>query len=313
MMRVIFISIFFILFSNILICQQNNEEYIENYKGIAILKMKKYGIPASITLAQGIIESAAGTSKLAVNANNHFGIKCHGVWTGEKYYADDDEKDECFRKYNKPEESFNDHSEFLKTRDRYAKLFELKPTDYKGWAYGLKNAGYATNPKYPQLLIDLIEKYNLERFDKMSESDAIAFNNHNRNNTKHSAKDREIFINDIKNKRKTLYNNKTAYIIAEKGDTPEKIAKEFDMMVWQIIKYNDMQKDEKIRQGETVYIKPKRNKGEKEYHIVANGETMRMISQTYGVKMKKLYKKNNLEFGQPLKAGTKIFLRKKQK
>lgn len=140
------------------------EEYISAYKKIARHQMKKYGIPASIILAQGILESGNGNSDLALFANNHFGIKCNGDWHGKSYYKDDDKPDECFRKYKKTKASFKDHSHFLQS-PRYASLYSLSRDDYKGWAKGLKKAGYATNPKYPQLLINLIEKYHLDRFD----------------------------------------------------------------------------------------------------------------------------------------------------
>jgi flagellum-specific peptidoglycan hydrolase FlgJ len=140
-------------------------EYIERFKAIAIQEMNQYGIPASITLAQGLFESGSGNSELAKVANNHFGIKCGSTWTGESYYKDDDNVDDCFRVYNNPEESFRDHSEFLKKKN-YARLFELDKNDFKGWAYGLKAAGYATNPKYPQLLLNIIEKYSLDQYDR---------------------------------------------------------------------------------------------------------------------------------------------------
>jgi LysM repeat protein len=233
------------------------------------------------------------------------------VWSGEKFYSDDDEKDECFRKYSDPEESFHDHSEFLKTRSRYAKLFELKNTDYKGWAHGLKEAGYATNPKYPQLLIGIIERYDLGRFDYMSESDIAQFKQPKKHPSKTNKDDvREIVIKD---KRSILYNNRTPYIIAKRGDTPEKIAKEFEMMTWQIVRYNDLTKDTKLKEGERIYIKPKRNRAEKDYHIVKKGETMRTISQDYGVKMKKIYKKNNMQIGDMVKDGEKLNLRKRKR
>ena len=147
---------------------QDNEAYIQKYCNIAMREMNDYGIPASITLAQGILESAAGTSRLAVQANNHFGIKCHNDWSGEKIYHDDDKRNECFRKYERAEESFIDHSQFLKDRPRYSFLFELDKTDYKAWAKGLKQAGYATDPNYPNRLITLIEKYELYKYDKES-------------------------------------------------------------------------------------------------------------------------------------------------
>ena len=139
--------------------------YIETYKEIAINKMVEYRIPASITLAQGIFESACGTSRLATEANNHFGIKCHKEWEGDTIKHNDDELQECFRKYLKPEESYNDHSLFLISRPRYAKLFTLDVMDYPGWARGLKTAGYATNPQYADKLISLIERFDLARHD----------------------------------------------------------------------------------------------------------------------------------------------------
>ena len=141
-------------------------EYIDLYTDLAIKEMKNYHIPASITLAQGILESENGNSPLAIEANNHFGIKCHQEWTGKTYNHDDDIKNECFRKYTKAEDSFRDHSEFLTTRDRYKPLFDLDITDYKGWAYGLKQAGYATNPRYPEILIRIIEENGLAELDK---------------------------------------------------------------------------------------------------------------------------------------------------
>ena len=163
------LSIFFFLFSFLSVFSQNKTEtYIEKYSSIAIDEMNRYNIPASITLAQGILESGNGESILATEGNNHFGIKCHENWNGETIIEDDDEKGECFRKYIKVADSYRDHSLFLTERERYTSLFLLSPTNYKAWAKGLKKAGYATNPKYPSLLIDLIEKYDLSRFDKSS-------------------------------------------------------------------------------------------------------------------------------------------------
>ena len=165
MIRILFISLF--LFSNFFLFPQNKAEvYISSYKDIAVAEMNQFGIPASITLAQGILESGNGESRLATEGKNHFGIKCHDNWNGETIIEDDDEKGECFRKYSKVADSYRDHSLFLTERERYSSLFDLSPTNYKAWAKGLKKAGYATNPKYPSLLIDLIKKYDLSRFDK---------------------------------------------------------------------------------------------------------------------------------------------------
>ena len=180
------LAILFLLFFNWTYAQAQpaerritREEYIEMYKDDAIREMLKSGVPASITLAQGILESGNGNSPLAVYAKNHFGVKCHKGWTGESMRLDDDEKNECFRKYETVYESFKDHSDFLVTRSRYAFLFDLKITDYKGWAKGLKKAGYATNPNYPSLLIDLIEKYELYNYDKVDQSDQKLYFAHN--------------------------------------------------------------------------------------------------------------------------------------
>lgn len=163
-----FVFVFFLLPLSLL-SQKTTEIYIQNWKKECIEQMEKHGIPASITMAQGILESASGTSDLATKANNHFGIKCHNEWTGDKFFKDDDKKDECFRVYKNAQASFEDHSIFLK-KARYAELFDLAITDYKGWANGLKQCGYATNPKYPQLLIELIEKHHLHELDQGSEA-----------------------------------------------------------------------------------------------------------------------------------------------
>ena len=149
---------------------KNTEDYILKFAPIAVKKMHEHNIPASITLAQGILESGSGRSSLAIRSNNHFGIKCHKGWQGKSVTHDDDEKGECFRKYKHPESSYEDHSQFLLTRQRYASLFRLRHTDYKGWAYGLKKAGYATDKKYPQKLIDLIHKHDLTKYDRTKTS-----------------------------------------------------------------------------------------------------------------------------------------------
>jgi flagellum-specific peptidoglycan hydrolase FlgJ len=195
----------------------NTEDYINYYSSIAMDEMIQFGIPASITLAQGILESGAGRGTLAVQANNHFGIKCHD-WTGKKIFHDDDKKQECFRKYDNPEYSYRDHSIFLSNRGRYSFLFDLKKDDYKKWARGLKKAGYATDPKYSQKLIDLIERYELYKYD-----------------------------NKVLKKKNKLYKVK-------RGDTVYSISKKFNMPVALIIKMNNI-KDYELSVGETIIIK----------------------------------------------------------
>lgn len=278
----------------------SRQEYIERWKEEAIHQMNAYGIPASITLAQGILESADGNSPLAKYANNHFGIKCHD-WKGETFIQDDDRNNECFRKYDNAEESYTDHSLFLKNRDRYASLFDLSPTDYKGWAHGLKKAGYATNPQYAYLLIQVIEENNLSQYDKeplfahkplKPQAKPVT--------TEVSFKKHEVKVHD----------NNIRFIIAKNGDTPFKIAKEFEMGLWQIYKYNDLNKNDKIKEGDVVYLQPKRSKAKFEFHMTESGDTMKKISQLYGVKLKKLYKRNGIKYSEEPKTGTIIYLRK---
>lgn len=279
------------------------EEYIALYKADAIREMQLFHVPASITLAQGMLESDNGNSALAVYANNHFGIKCHKEWTGETYTQDDDTKDECFRKYGAVYDSYVDHSEFLKTRPRYASLFELKMTDYVGWAKGLKSAGYATDPKYADRLIDLIERYKLNEYDKLEGLSPIVAEPQRTEGTK------TVTANGM-NRREIYLNNNRKYIVARQGDTFMKLAQELEMGVWQLYKYNDMNKDSSLKQGQMLYIQPKRNKCSDDKCQVRPGETMHDISQKYGVKLRKLYLYNNMEPGTQPKAGQVIYLRK---
>jgi hypothetical protein len=228
----------------------NAATYIERFKNIAITSMNKYGIPASITLAQAILESGTGNSDLARYANNHFGIKCTSDWKGKGYYKDDDKKDDCFRVYNNPEESFKDHSEFLK-RKRYAPLFELDKNDYEGWAYGLKQAGYATNPKYPQLLIGIIERYNLTQYDsregryeKIKREDRVLADI-NKNIPKEASKEQTT------NAPVLIEGNK--YVV-QTGDTLYNISKRFGLTVDDLILLNNLS-DNNIKIGQSLIIK----------------------------------------------------------
>jgi LysM repeat protein len=285
------------------------EDYIKMYKDDAIKDMKKTGVPASITLAQGVFESESGNSDLAREAKNHFGIKCHNEWSGETFHKDDDERNECFRKYNSVLESYDDHSNFLRTRDRYAFLFQLDITDYKGWARGLKKAGYATNPEYADKIIKIIEDFNLNELDKGADNLPLFAS---ADKTVKTTGKTGIQGNESE-KIITASNKKAAgnlkYVVAEDGASYYSIASANQMMLWQILKYNDADKNDAPAPGEVVYLEPKHSKGKEQFHIVREGENMRYISQLYAVKMKKLYKYNHLAFDAKLQAGQKIALR----
>lgn len=247
-------------------------DYIEKYKYEAVEQMQRYRIPASITLAQGLLESGAGQSRLTRQSNNHFGIKCGSTWRGKKTYHDDDAKGECFRVYKSARESYEDHSRFLATQKRYASLFSLKITDYKGWANGLKKAGYATNPAYAGSLIKLIELYNLDHFDKGKLKDAWIANPH------------DVFLA-----------NGLLYIIARQGDTFDRLADEFDISARKIRKYNDLYKGYTLQEGDIIYLEKKNRKAKKPYkiHRVEVGESMYSIAQRYGIRLERLYKMND--------------------
>ncbi|HEY9122775.1 MAG TPA: glucosaminidase domain-containing protein [Bacteroidales bacterium] len=284
----------------------SRQDYIQKYSPIAVEEMKRSGIPASITLAQGMVESGCGNSSLAREANNHFGIKCH-KWQGKKYFQDDDAPNECFRKYSNAEESYRDHTDFLMNTSRYAFLFEYKSDDYKGWAHGLKKAGYATSPSYARDLIRTIEENELHRFDKGDYTYVPSV----KNKPRMAASD-ENFVIDIK-RRKIFTNNDVQYIVAEEGDNLISLTKEMDLFSWQLVKYNDLPADYHVTSGDRLYIQPKRWKAQfgNDFHIVAENETMHSISQLYGIKLKKLYYKNRMEIGSEPKIGQKIWLRKR--
>lgn len=293
------------------------QQYIDLWKDEAIYQMVVHKIPASITLAQGLLESGNGNSRLALEGNNHFGIKCHNEWSGAKIYEDDETKGECFRKYSDASESFEDHSLFLQKK-RYESLFLLELKDYKGWAKGLKECGYATNPKYPQLLINLIEQYELTQFDKIGSEHIKEKTTPSRSHGKapsktkpKEGKDKEEgkTITISNNRSIKVSDNRIKFIIAKSGDTPEKIAADLDIAAWQIRNYNDLEENSKLSEGQVIYIQPKRARAKEAEHTVTKGETLWQISQDYGVKLKKLYKKNLLEPGTPIKVGQKIKLR----
>ncbi len=285
--------------------RMSKEDYIQRFQQDALEDMKRTGVPASIKLAQGILESECGNSRLATEANNHFGIKCHKEWNGDTFYQDDDEKDECFRKYKTVLESYDDHSYFLRSRDRYASLFDLDITDYKGWAHGLKKAGYATNPNYAHQLIKIIEDFNLNQLDKTGKKIPIA------NTASKPSVSKPVTASKNFSLPPSASNkiNNTPYVVARKGDSYYSIAAANNMALWQVLKYNDADKEDIPAEGEVVFIKPKRNKAQKEFHTVAYGETLRGISQLYGIKLKKIYKYNDLSASSKIQPGDRIKLK----
>lgn len=274
--------------------------YIEKYHTIAIRQQKLHGIPASIILAQGLLESGAGRGRLAVEANNHFGIKCHD-WTGDQIYHDDDERNECFRKYRHASDSYEDHSLFLVNRSRYKNLFQLNPTDYVAWAHGLKAAGYATDPAYAQKLISLIDRYSLHEYDKAH---------------------RGLFASKIDNKtteavsvnqpERTIYkSNYIRIVVATANDTYASLAKELKISERRLRKYNEVGTDAEPRAGSIVYLSKKKKRAacSNRIHVVQPGETLYGISQLYGIQLISLYKLNDLSFEQGAYIGQILKLR----
>ena len=312
-MRVNYVIIIWLACHNIFAQSITVDGYIIAYKDLAISEMQRSGIPASIKLAQGILESANGNSRLAVSANNHFGIKCHG-WTGEEIYHDDDRRNECFRKYKEARESYYDHTNFLMSHSRYAFLFEYKSDDYKSWARGLSKAGYATDPNYPQKLINLIERYSMQQYDKGITVDRTR-PAPSVTEPRQRADAWDDFASFHINRYQVKTNNRTEYVTAQEGDSYTSLSNEFDLMPWQLPRYNDAKSTDLLSEGQVVYLQPKRRKAERGQvtHTVKANETMHSISQEYAVKLQRLYVLNRMEDGTQPKAGEVLNLRKKKK
>lgn len=296
-----FLSLFFLLATLGLNAQKafTPEDYISKYKDDAIKEMYLHKVPACITLAQGMLESGNGNSDLAKKANNHFGIKCHKEWSGETYIKDDDAKDECFRKYESVLDSYSDHSMFLSSRARYASLFELPITDYKGWCYGLKAAGYATDPKYPARLIDLIEKYKLHELNTIEKTPKLNFP------ANEDVKPQLVL-------REVYRFNRIKFVIAKENDSYYKIASDFNLELDDLLEYNDFSKGDKIQYGQKIYIEKKRRRALEPYHVVQKNETLKSISQLHGIRLSMLCKKNRLKPDAKLKVGDVLYLRQKK-
>ncbi|MEN8137495.1 MAG: glucosaminidase domain-containing protein [Bacteroidota bacterium] len=306
------VSIIFMTYLSVNAQSSDNINYIKRYQKVAMDEMRIFGIPASITLAQGILESANGKSRLAIKANNHFGIKCAN-WTGKKIYHNDDKRGECFRSYPSPWGSYRDHSKFLKNQRRYADLFKIKVTDYKGWAYGLKKAGYATDKHYPKRLIRIIEDNKLYRFDQMvlngtepPQKDLIA-----------STQKEVIDITEPHDFTGT-HNIKTHkssldYIVIREGDSYESLSIELDIKQKKLLEYNDKNWDSPLLNGETFFIERKNRKGKNKYYKVVKGDSMYSIAQKEGIRLEYLYKRNRMSWGLQPKIGTILYLRKYKK
>ena len=305
-----YLALFGLLFIAVVSKSQDisREEYIRRYQLLAIEEMNRSGIPASITMAQGCLESANGNSELAQKSNNHFGIKCKKDWRGPRVFYDDDRRNECFRKYTTVEESYIDHTNFLMDNPRYAELFRLDHTDYKNWAHGLKRAGYATAHDYDKRLIKIIEDFKLHRLDlKMTFNELPVYEQQAVANKGIS----NSLTIDAYHSHEVMKINRIKAVAVRKGDTFEMLAQEFGLNDWELYNYNDRKPGYRPVPNEVVYIQPKKNKAQKgrEIHRVQEGENMLYISQMYGVKLKALYKRNNMRPGQQPTAGQIIYLR----
>lgn len=328
-MRRYFLLISFVCITTILSAQNKKNAtylaYIEKYAEIAMVEQSRHKIPACITLAQALLESSAGQSELSISSNNHFGIKCHSNWEGERVYHDDDKKGECFRKYDKVIDSYEDHSLFLK-RDRYKLLFSYKITDYKAWAYGLKAAGYATDPQYPDKLIKIIEDYGLAAYtdSKKVKEAAEKYDKQTVKETKTSVVSSERSeISDVNSEvvefdalnmyiiHEVKKTNNVAYIIATSTDTWTSVAKEFGLKEQELRKFNEYPKQTQMAEGMKIYVQAKKNKVSNKpfVHTVDYNESMHDIAQKYGVKMLSIYKLNNKEKWSKVKVGEKLKLK----
>ncbi len=276
--------------------------YISQFKDLAIEQMQRYRIPASITLAQGLFESRAGQSRLATIGNNHFGIKCHG-WTGRSINADDDALGECFRAYDNAKQSYEDHSRFLRNNQRYSMLFQLGPTDYRSWARGLKACGYATNPRYADNIINLIELYHLDQYDHAKEYDHFMAD-------RYDAKEHSYSPTGF---HPITRCNKNYYIVARRGDTFRSLAKETGISRRKLAKYNERNKNDVLQAGDIIYLEKKQKKASKVFkkkpHIVKAGESMYSIAQMYGIRLKSLYKMNHMSPDDSIVAGQRLKVR----
>jgi LysM repeat protein len=309
----LFISLFFVVQVIALPKQFTREEYIKKFYQLAISEMQRSGIPASITLAQGCWESQNGNSILATEGNNHFGIKCKSEWKGKKIYHDDDARQECFRKYEHAEASYIDHSNFLMSGTRYSFLFQLDRKDYTAWAYGLKKAGYATDPIYPQRLIKIIEEFKLYVYDSYGDNSPIA-------SVAKETKPKPVKLQSHKAQPKNNSSHKIEHrnglrsIVVADGDNYQSLTKELKMKDWELSTYNDLEKGKQPLVNEILYIEAKYKKANRAHkqHLVEKGEEMHYIAQRYGLRLKPLLKRNRMKNGDQPAEGQIVYLRNKR-
>lgn len=323
------VTIFLAVFSFLARAQQNPVvlEYINTYKELAIAEMQRTGVPASVKLAQGIHETMAGTSNLVIKSNNHFGIKCKSNWTGESVSHDDDARGECFRKYPSATDSYRDHSDFLKNSQRYASLFLLEPTDYQGWANGLKKAGYATNPRYPSIIIKLIEDYKLQdytlialgKMERPSEAGQAVKNAEESAEPVLNSKDgqKESGSAGLKERIWPEYPNgefkinETRVIFIKQGTSYLSIAQQFNIPLAKLFEFNELNPAEAADTDQLLYLQRKRKTGKTDYHIVRPGETLRDIAREEAMRLESLLEYNLLSTGQQPAVGERLSLRAK--
>ncbi len=296
------------------------EQYIKTYKENAIREMKRMGVPAAITLAQGLLETENGNSDLLKKSNNHFGIKCKSSWTAEGVSHDDDAIGECFRTYKDAEGSYRDHSNYLRGNDRYAFLFKLDPKDYKGWAYGLKKAGYATNPRYPDILIKNIEENNLQQYTMVAVNDVPFFDASKYQSdpeekafteivkSKGSANTQPVkFVSNTPEEKIDINGSKAIY--ETKGRSLLAIAIENNINLNKLLEYNDLQKDGLLEDDQFIFLEKKQKEGDKDIYIVQNNESLYDIAQKNGIRLQNLYVYNELKEGEKIVAGSKLKLK----
>ncbi len=293
-------------------------QYIEKYKDLAIREMKRMGVPAAITLAQGILETESGNSDLVKKSNNHFGIKCKSTWTAETVTHDDDAKGECFRSYKSAEDSYRDHSNFLRGNDRYSFLFNLDVKDYQGWAYGLKKAGYATNPKYPQILIKHIEQYNLQQYTLQGAGEVPVFNASQFQSDKEEtpvadkstqAADDNASQSMLDVSDNVITVNGSKCVFAGKGTSLLVVATKNNIPLAKLLGFNELAEDGMLTKNQYIFLEKKSKTGDKDFYIAKGGESLYDIAQTNGVQMEPMLSYNKLWGNEDIKAGTRIYLK----